>query len=102
MNVKSARKRKYEVLAENEEIDELPTVGDATMDTSAHGDSALSDNDEYEPQEQQTSLDDVPQLTTQVQTCHHTVDEEDAKMTSCPHKMSLEAEHSPQIITQPP
>ena len=44
----------------------------------------------------------MPQLTTQVQTCHHTVDEEDAKMTGCPHKMSLEAEHSPQIITQPP
>jgi hypothetical protein len=102
MNVKSARKRKYEVLAENEETDELPTVRDTIMDNSTHGDSALNDNDEYEPREQQPSLDDVPQLTTQAQTCHHTVDEEDANMTSCPHKMSLEAEHSPQITTQPP
>ena len=102
MMMGSARKRKHEVLAENEEINELPTVRDTTMDTSAHGDSALSDNDEYEPRGQQTSLDDVPPLTTQVQTCHHIIDMEDAKMTSCPHKMNLEAEHSAQIITQTP
>jgi hypothetical protein len=75
MNTRSARKRKYEALAENEEIDELPIVKDTIMDNSTHGDSALNDNDEYEPRGQQTSLDDVPQLTTQVQTCHHTVDE---------------------------
>jgi hypothetical protein len=102
MNVRSARKRKYEVLAKNEEIDESPTVRDFIMDNSTHGDSALNDDDEYEPRGLHTSLDEVPQLTTQVQTCHQTVDEEDAKMTSCPHKMCLEAEHSPQIITQPP
>jgi hypothetical protein len=52
MDVRSARKRKYEVLAENEEIDELPTVRDIIMDTSTHGDSALNDKDEYEPRGQ--------------------------------------------------
>jgi hypothetical protein len=64
MNERSARKRKYEVLAENEEINELPTVRDTIMDNSTHGDSALNDNDEYEPQEHQNSLEDVPQFTT--------------------------------------
>jgi hypothetical protein len=62
MNVRSARKRKYEILAENEEIDGLPTIRDTIMDTSTHGDSALNDDDEYEPREQQTSLDTSSRL----------------------------------------
>jgi hypothetical protein len=48
-------KRKYEVLAENEEIVETPTARDAVMYNSTHGDSALDDNDEYEPREHQTN-----------------------------------------------
>ena len=49
MNERSARKRKYEVLAKYEEIDELPTVKDTFMDNSTHGNSTLNDTDEYEP-----------------------------------------------------
>jgi hypothetical protein len=102
MAVRSVKKRKYEVLVENEEIDEIPTAKDAIVGNFTHGDSALDDNDEYEPREHQTSLDDVPQLTTQVQTSHHTVEEEDAKMTSRPHNMDLETEQITQPTTQPP
>jgi hypothetical protein len=54
MTVRSVKKRKYEVLVENEEIDEIPTARDAIMGNSVHGDSALDDNDEYEPREHQT------------------------------------------------
>jgi hypothetical protein len=57
MDVRSVKKRKYKVLAENEEIDEIPTARDAIMGNSTHGDSALDDNDEYEPREHQTNLD---------------------------------------------
>jgi hypothetical protein len=100
--VRSVKKRKYKVLAENEEIDEIPTARDAIMGNSTHGDSALDDNDEYEPQEHQTSLDDVPQLITQAQACHHTDEEEDARMTSRPHNKDLETEQISQLTTQPP
>jgi hypothetical protein len=77
------KKRKYEVLGETGEIDEVPTDRDAIMSNSTHGDSALGDNVKYVPQEHQTSLSDVPQRTTQVQASPHKHEEEDAKMTSC-------------------
>jgi hypothetical protein len=102
MDMGSAKKRKHEVLAENEEINELPTARDTITDNSSHRDSTLDDNDGYEPRGQQTSLDDVPQLISQVQTCHQTGEEEEAKPASCPHKMCLEAGHFSQITTQPP
>jgi hypothetical protein len=42
------------------------------------------------------------QLITQVQTCHHTDEEEDAKMTSHPHNKDLKTEQISQLTTQPP
>jgi hypothetical protein len=41
------KKRKYEVLGETGEIDEVPTDRDAIMGNSTHGDSALGDNVKY-------------------------------------------------------
>ena len=52
------------------------------MGISTYGDSALDDNIKYDPQEHCTSLGDVPQLTTQVQTSPHTEEEEDARLTN--------------------
>ena len=101
MGVRTVKKRKYKILGENREIDEIPTDRDAIMGNSTHGDSALDDNVKYEPHEHHTSLSDVPQLTTQVQTSPNTDGEEDAKLTSCPH-MGLEAEQFPQPTTQQP
>ena len=88
--VRSVEKRKYKALTEKEEIAETPIARDAIIGDSAHGNSALDDNDEYEPQEHQTGLDDVPQLTTQVKTCNHTDKEEDDKMTNCPRNNDME------------
>ena len=63
MDVAAVEKRKYEVLGEVEEIDEVSTDRDTIMADSTHGDSALGDNAKDEPQEHQTSLSDVPQST---------------------------------------
>ena len=59
----------------------MPIARDIITDNPSHEDSTLDDNDEYEPRGQQTSLDDVPQLISQVQTCHQTGEEEEAKPT---------------------
>jgi hypothetical protein len=64
MSVRTVKKRKHEVLGEIGEIDEIPIDRDAIMGNFTHGDSALDDNVKYEPREHQTSLSDVPQLTT--------------------------------------
>ena len=82
MGVRTVKKRK------TGEIDEIPIDRDAIMGNFTHGDSALDDNVKYEPREHQTSLSDVPQLTTQAQPNPHTDDEEDAKMTSHPTTQS--------------
>jgi hypothetical protein len=88
---------RYEVIGETEEINEAPTDREVIMGNSTHGDSALGDNVKYEPQEHQTSLSDVPQITTQVQANPNQDDEEDAKMTGHPTHMSLEAEPTTQL-----
>jgi hypothetical protein len=102
MAVRSVKKRKYEVLTEMEEIDETPTARDAIMGNSTHENSALDDNDEYEQQEHQTSLDDVPQPITQVQTCHHNDEEKDAKLTNRLYNKGMETGQITQPSTQPP
>jgi hypothetical protein len=63
MDVAMVEKRKYEVLGEAEEIDEVSTDRDDIMGNSTHGDPALGDNAKDEPQGHQTSLSDVPQPT---------------------------------------
>ena len=100
--VRSVERRKYEALTEKEEIAETPIARDAIIGDSAHGNSAIDDNDEYEPQEHQTGLDDVPQLTTQAQTCRHTDEKEDDKRTNCPRNNDMITGRISQPTTQPP
>jgi hypothetical protein len=102
MGVRMVKKRKYEVLGETGEIDEVPTDRDAIISNSTHGDSALGDNVKYGPQGHLRSLSDVPQLTTQIQASPHKDEEEDAMMFSCPKYMNLEAEQFSQPTIQPP